>query len=260
MIKRVAAFITSLLVMVLLLNASVRAQSSTRQSPPDPEVAVDGVFDDLDHPGLKVRVIVHKAKPVSTPAPSLVCNLPDPDSTAVTSAAGWHLPSSWTYNLNLSSVPSSVGSANLPTFAGSGFTDWSSATGNKVSFSRGADTAVARSAYDGLNVVAWGRTSGTALGVTYIRYYTDTGLAVDVDTILNKKFNWSYSGSTTCADPNSYDSADILKHEQGHWFGLDDQYADTFKDNTMFGYGSKGEVKKVTLTTGDISGVSAIYP
>lgn len=218
-----------------------------------------GVYDDPNHPGIKVRVFVHGEKPTSTSASSLVCNLADPNSTARVSAAGWHLPSSWTYNLNTSSVPSSVGSGNLPPIAASGFSDWSAATGSKVNFTREADTLVTRSAYDGKNIIAWGRTSGTTLGVTYIRYYASSGLAVDVDTIMNRRVPWSWSNSSTCADPASYDTGDILTHEIGHWPGLADEYDALFMDHTMFGYGSRGEVKKVTLTTGDFQGAFKIY-
>jgi len=45
----------------------------------------------------------------------------------------------------------------------------------------------------------------------------------------------------------------------GHWFGLDDVYDTSYRDATMYGYGSKWEVKKTTLTTGDKAGTFAIY-
>ena len=41
--------------------------------------------------------------------------------------------------------------------------------------------------------------------------------------------------------------------------GLADEYTQEYADNTMFGYGSKGETKKNTLTTGDKTGLTAIY-
>ena len=220
----------------------------------------DGTYDEPTARGIvKVRVIVHKQKPVVT-SNLLSCDLADPDSSAQVAAAGWHLSANWTYNLNVSSVPSSIGGANLPTIASKVFGDWQGAVSNKVSFSRGSNTKVDRSRYDGKNIVAWGRTSGNSLGVTYIRYLTLSGSVVDVDTIMNKRVSWSWSDSDTCANSNSYDAENILTHEIGHWIGLDDEYGDEFVNNTMFGYGSKGEVKKNTLTTGDIAGVLAIYP
>lgn len=220
---------------------------------------VSGLYDDPDHPGIKVRVYVHGEKPQTTTEPLLICSLDDPNSSAIVDPGGWHLPSNITYNLNPSSVPSSVGSGNLTIIADNGFDDWSAAVGNKVVFARGSDTTIARSSYDGKNIVAWGRTSGTALGVTYIRYYASSGLVVDVDTIMNKRVPWSWANSSTCADTASYDAENILTHELGHWIGLDDEYDSAYENNTMFGYGSKGEVKKVTLTTGDMQGAAALY-
>ncbi len=207
-----------------------------------------------------MRVFVHPEKPTKTQLGVVVCDLADPDSTATVGAAGWKLPSSWTYQPNPSSVPSSVGGANLATIAGNGFADWTAAANNKVTFTQGANTTVARQAYDGKNIIAWGRTSGSALGITYIRYYSSTGQVVDVDTIMNKRFPWKWSNSSTCADSSSYDAENILNHELGHWLGLDDMYTAAYVDNTMYGYGSKGEVKKNTLTTGDTAGATAIYP
>ena len=113
----------------------------------------------------------------------------------------------------------------------------------------------------GKNIISWGRTSGSALGVTYIRYFSSSGLAVDVDTIMNKKFLWRWANSSSCAYPDSYDAENILNHELGHWIGLNDEYSvANFQHATMYGSGAKGEVKKNTLSTGDASGASAIYP
>ena len=262
--KKLALLATTTVGLVIFAAFPVAALHIQKPEPPEPPVlpAVpekSGLYREPGHPGILVRVFVHGERPTSTSASALVCNLADPNSLAVVSAAGWHLPSSWTYNLNTSSVPASVGSANLPTIAANGFFDWAVATGNKVSFSRASDTLVTRSAYDGRNIITWGRTRGSTLGVTYIRYYTSSGLVVDVDTIMNNRVPWSWSNSSTCADTSSYDAENILNHEIGHWPGLDDEYDAAYVDNTQFGYGSKGEVKKVTLTTGDSNGAFAIY-
>jgi hypothetical protein len=150
----------------------------------------------------------------------------------------------------------------LATIASTSFNQWSAASGNKITFVKDANNTFAtRQALDGKNIIAWGRTSGSALAVTYTWYYTSTHEVAEVDTILNKKFPWSWSGNNGgCANSSSYDVQDILTHEIGHWMGLDDEYASSYSDNTMFGYGSKGEIKKDTLSTGDITGVQAIYP
>lgn len=253
-------FVASLLI---FLSVSYRVSLAQKDSEDSSSVGVperDGDYPDPNHKGVRVRVFVHQEKQSKVSASSLVCNLADPDSTAVVTKGNWHLSSSWSYNLNPGSVPVSVGSASLETIAGNGFIDWSSASGNKVIFTRGADTSVDRQSYDGKNIIAWGRTSGTALGVTYIRYLS-SGLVVDVDTIMNKKFPWSWSNSATCANTAAYDAENILTHELGHWTGLNDMYdAANYQNATMYGYGAKGEVKKDTLTTGDKNGAVAIYP
>lgn len=220
---------------------------------------IDGTYDDPEHPGVKVRVFVHREKPLKVSSSAVVCSV-DTDSTSVVGKGAWKLPATWTYTLNPSTVPSSVGSSNLAAIAKNGFDDWSSATGGKVVFSRNPDTTVARQAYDGKNIIAWGRVSGSAIGVTYTRYYSSTGQTVDVDTILNSRYPWKWANSNLCADNAAYDAEDILTHEQGHWLGLIDEYdALNFSNATMYGYGSKGEVKKITLTAGDINGAFAIY-
>ena len=122
------------------------------------------------------------------------------------------------------------------------------------------NTNVNRARYDGQNIIAWGRTNGSALAVTYTWFNQATGYVAEVDTIMNQKFSWFWNATNnTCTEQNSYDAQNILTHELGHWMGLDDTYDSTYVNNTMYGYGSKGETKKDTLTTGDVSGVNAIY-
>ena len=240
------------------------------QKPEDPGTSnvpeINGDYPDPDHPGVRVRVFAHPAdrqgKPQVEPA-ALVCT-EDPNSSAFVSWTGWKLPSGdWTYNLNPTSVPGTVGPNNLATIAGAGFNAWQNALASSSAEPtpiRGSDTTVNRSFYDGQNIIAWNKIQATALGITYVRYYTASGIVVDVDTIMNKKYRWNWSGGELCAVSNAYDAQNILIHELGHWYGLDDEYESAYVNNTMFGYGSLGETLKNTPTTGDINGVRAIYP
>ena len=255
--------IFSLLVSVMLLlviTTTVSANQDGHVNPLIPER--NGDYADPEHPGVRVRVFVHEPKGshTTTSTPVLACT--DPDSSAVVGPTGWKLPNgAWTYQLNVSSVPSSVGSTNLPTLAGNAFNAWQAAQG-KVTFTRGADTSINKQALDFKNIVSWGRTSGTALAVTYTRYYTISKLVADVDTIMNQKFVWSWTDPVNSCSlySNTYDSQDILTHEIGHWMGLNDHKASEYQHNTMFWSGSTGELKKNTLTTGDKNGITAIYP
>lgn len=243
-------------------------------APPD----VSGVYEVPERPGMKVRVFAHPPKPTPpqtpgrTPKPSaspqptaavnnsLACGLADPDSSSVVGKAGWRIPSgSWGYQLNVGSVPFSVGQGNLETIVNAGFNQYTSASGNKVTFAMGANTSVNRARLDGRNIISWGKASSGTLGVTYIWYYTSTGLTAEIDTIMNNRYKWSWSNSNVCADNLTYDAQNIMTHELGHWLGMDDEYTSPFVNNTMFGYGAVKEVKKNTLTSGDISSVASIY-
>lgn len=229
----------------------VSAQKPEDWDPPEK----NGVYDVPGKQNLKVRVFVHEPRDTQF-TPELACI--DDNSSAVVHPAGWKLhPGDWTYSLNPSSVPSSVGSTNLPTIAANSYGVWQSAINNKVKLVKGADTTKDRNAFDGINLVAWGRTSGSALAVTYTWYYPSTGFAAESDTIMNKKFTWGWSANI--CDSSYYDAQNILTHELGHWIGLNDEYTSPYVNNTMYGYGSKGEIKKDTLTAGDVKGATNLY-
>jgi len=238
-------------------------------TPPDipdlPEIPeFSGIYRDPVYRNLLVRVYVHDLGERNRHLNTNNANsCEDPQSSAVVDRTNWRLPASnWYYNLNPSSVPASVGTTNLSTISGQGFSAWTNILLNSSSdptILRGQDTTKVKNSYDRLNIIAWGRTSGRALATTYIRYYTGSGLVVDVDTIMNNRISWSLS-TASCGDPNSYDAQGVLTHEQGHWFGLDDEYSQDYINNTMYGYGIKGDLKARTLTLGDELGVQAIYP
>lgn len=244
------------LILVFALSVTVFAQSENANIPER-----NGDYPIPGRPDLRVRVFVHEPKDVRGGTQSTQTSCPDNNAgTPTTPPAGWHLPDgTWTYNVNVSSVPSSV-SSNISSVVSQGFGVWSSAQG-KVTLTRGDDTTVDRRGLDGKNIVAWGRTSGTALAVTYTWYYTATKEVAEVDTIMNVKFPWSWTSyiGGKCGIANTYDAQDILTHEIGHWMGLNDTYDSIFKDNTMFGYGATAEIKKDTLSDGDKAGINLIY-
>ncbi|MDO8658770.1 MAG: matrixin family metalloprotease [Candidatus Levybacteria bacterium] len=256
-------FLTVLFSLILFFSvfSVVSAQNLESQSDSGDVPEKNGDYPDPNNKKVRVRVFVHAPKNKLTPNPVATCD--DIDSTAIVAATGWHLPGNVTYRLNALSVPSSVGSSNLASISANAFSVWKDAVPEKVNFTRGSNTSVNKSRYDGQNIVAWGRTSASALAVTYTRYYTSGGLVVDVDTIFNKSYIWSWTNpaSNSCSlYSNAYDAQDILTHELGHWMGLDDHYTLDYVNNTMYGYGSKGEIKKNTLTTGDKTNLSTIYP
>lgn len=252
--------LTLALSLFLGLNSLALAKNN-KNFAPEMEEAVDGIYDVAGRPDLKVKVFVHKEKAKPDGVSSAQVCSSDPNSTSVVGSTGWHLPSNISYRLNPSSVPNSVGGGNLANIVFFSFSSWQNAlASSSPNITRGLDTSVNRSRLDGQNVIAWGRTSGSTLGVTYTWYYTATGEVAEVDTIMNTRVAWKWNGgSATCAESTAYDAQNIMIHELGHWYGLDDEYDASYVDNTMYGYGSKGEVKKDTLTSGDIAGVNSIY-
>lgn len=268
-----------LLIFSLFLAAGpLISKADTDQNLPE----TDGIYDVAGHPNLKLRVIIHHGKPADKPSkpgtspspnPSLICNLSDPDSSATVSMAGWKMPINWTYRLNPSSVPSSVGKSNLTAIVNDSFAPWKNAV-SAVNITADPNTTATRAAYDGQNIISWGRASASALAVTYIWYDTATSTypypVVELDTIMNNKYSWAWSDpatwasqpgyvSGTCAYQGVYDAEDILTHELGHWYGLNDQYTSDYRYNTMYGYGYTGQTNADTLTWGDIAGVKLIY-
>lgn len=229
----------------------------------------EGIYDVPGHPKLKLRVFVYHpgkpsapGKPTPTPPTVQACNLLDPNSSSVDGLTGWHLPSGdHVYRLNTGSVPYTVGGANFSTIAGNSFNTWAATNVKKdVTFVKGSDISVSRATYDGQNIITWGKTSSSALAINYTWYNPSTMEALENDTIFNSRYPWAWSQEPNCAYTGFYDAQDILTHELGHRMGLNDEYADSFANNTMYGYGSKNEVKKNTLTTGDTTAVNSIYP
>ena len=247
--KRVFSILFSFF-LVLAVAVSVSAQSENANIPErNGDFAIPGRQD------IRVRVFVHEPREKPMPSTQAVCE--DGPSNAVVGATNWKLPNGdWKYKINPSSVPSSVGGANLASITSNSFSKWVRAinSSSKPNLVSDGTTTKTRNALDFENIITWGRTQGSALGVTYVWYYTATNLVADVDTIMNKKFPWSLACSTT-----SYNAEDILIHELGHWLGLDDEYDASYVNNTMYGYGSKAEIKKITLENGDRVGVDAIY-
>ncbi len=250
------------LILILLSSFRLSPVAAKNNEGEDNTPEVDGIYNVPGRPDLKLRVFVHRGRPDNGSNSSLTCGLADPDSSSAVPGAGWHLPDgTWTYHLNLAKTPASVGGTNFVNLTAAAFNTWDATkVGQHVtSFTRGSDTTLTRKALDGQNIISWSKLGGGTLAVTYTWYYTANQQVAETDTLFNTRYPWSWSGNATCADPNSYDAQNILTHELGHTMGLNDVYSKEFVNNTMYGYGAKGEAKKDTLTTGDINGVNTLY-
>ncbi len=211
-------------------------------------------------PQVTYRVFVHHPHP-GKPAPGPSCATTINDQITDYGATGWHLTGPKTYRMNEGTVPSSVGVSNAYNAISEAFATWHAADAN-ISIAAGAPSSLSRAKYDGTNLVAWGSVPGNAIGVTYTWYNTVSGEALESDTIFGKRLPWSYTPySSDCGGvAGTYDVENIAVHEFGHWIGLDDLYASSQKDLTMYGYGVTAELKKDSLGLGDLLGAAAITP
>jgi hypothetical protein len=126
---------------------------------------------------------------------------------------------------------------------------------------------VAEGTSNGFNEVGWASLSNSypgAIAVTMIWYGSDKHI-VEVDTAMNADLPWTQNSVT--GDPNTltgdsdyFDVQDIMTHEAGHWLMLLDLYVKAASEQTMYGYGSKGELKARTLESGDLAGLRYVYP
>jgi len=120
------------------------------------------------------------------------------------------------------------------------------------------------------NEVGWVSISDTfpnAIAVT-MTWYDRVSLEIgEVDLAFNADLPWAQATldagvnpDGVRGDPTSYDVQNIATHEAGHWLMLGDLYNRPTTAQTMYGYGSKGELQKRCLESGDIAGALAIYP
>jgi hypothetical protein len=103
-----------------------------------------------------------------------------------------------------------------------------------------------------------------AIAVTMIWYGSDKHI-VEVDTAMNADLPWTQNPATDDANNEMgasgyFDVQDIMTHEAGHWLMLGDLYTNAASEQTMYGYGSPGELKARSLESGDIAGLRKIYP
>lgn len=151
------------------------------------------------------------------------------------------------------------------------FSAWGTAVGNEAPFVFTENpTGSSPPENDGTNVVGWRRFVGKGGSFLAAAFIWDDGKTIlEVDIFYNLKHKWAVNlaiepGSTLCGE--QFDVQAVGTHEIGHMLGLghvsDDGDATNGDetDATMFGAAAKGELKKQTLTPGDVDGANTVAP
>jgi len=152
--------------------------------------------------------------------------------------------------------PSGGPSASLSAIQASMHT-WTSVSTSSFTFVYGGSTSsTAWGNNDGKNIVCFGSMGSTgALATNSKWYYVSTGRIIDSDIKFNTYYTYKTDGSA-----DAYDVQNNATHEFGHSLSLSDLYSAADSTKTMYGYGSKGETKKRTLTQDDKDGITYLYP
>lgn len=200
-------------------------------------------------------VLIHYKDGAARTAPSA-----DPGATFKLMGVRWN-SQSWpvTYYLDTTGIRLNSGAVRAE-FA-KAFDEWGRNSGPVSFVDGGSSSAVAA---NGINDVSFTWLSDTnVIAVTTVWYYTTTKEIVEADIQMNTRMPWGIDadgeGSGSISPKGAYDIRNIATHEIGHVCGLADLYTTRSREQTMYGYGGIGEVKKDSLESGDKAGLVKLY-
>jgi len=133
---------------------------------------------------------------------------------------------------------------------------WDSVTAADV-FSYADTTEKSWYEEDGQNIISWVKfIPRDYIAVAVMWYDPETMIIYEFDIVFNTFHRW---GIDPVGKDRAFDIQNIATHEFGHPVGLDDLYDEIYSELTMYGYSSKGEIKKCSLEEGDVTGAQSIY-
>ena len=175
---------------------------------------------------------------------------------------GWKIRGLTDYKINFQTKPKDLPNSLVQDVFGASFSQIQGAN-NGILFHYAGESRESSPSNDGQNTLMWRALPMNVVAVTYVWVDNESRLAA-VDTVFNNRYRWSYTnynGRNDCGGSiTSFDLKNIATHEFGHWIGLGDLYDVNSKDLTMYGYASRGELKKDNLGVGDTLGVRAVWP
>lgn len=183
----------------------------------------------------------------------------DGTATGRYALTGWAVQGTKTALFNTTTLPSNLGLSATVSALQAGYTVWSQSSQapaiNVATSTASSLKPTANKTYE----LMFGRTSGSALAVTYTWRWSDG--TVESDTIFSTGVKWGNLGAEGdgCYENAGavYDVGNIATHEFGHTYGLDHPSSARFE--TMYAYGYSGETLKRSPASGDVNGVNAIY-
>ncbi len=212
-------------------------------------------------PGRKLWVFVFpargngKGKPPKGEEPLPVpCEDRDKDQADPVPPLGFRLPQV-EVEFNIRDVSYPIDPATTEAAIMDSFAAWENVTGASL-FTIYTSGGRPGPAADGNNTVGWVKiVPRSVLAATWI--WTENGVVTDVDIFYNLFHKWA--NLSVCDEVGRFDVGNVGTHEVGHVIGLA-HLEDEFAMATMYPSAPKGEVKKRTLTTGDVVGAKAVLP
>ena len=231
-----------LVISILLLNLpSLAVFAKSEQKPITPSE-------------LKSSTFIHYAKPDKPPGKPDEPPLPEPDNSAY-DLLGIYLPDTVTYHVNPDGAPEGVLAEIQLSFEA-----WDEETGKELFI---FDSLTNRSGLnlDEQNTISWRRIAPRNIIAVTRLWYDAAGQIVEFDIAFNAFLKWGIDPDDEgpISLSKMYDVQNIATHEVGHVVGLADLYEDQYRELTMYGYGKTGEIIKISLEEGDISGAQYLY-
>ncbi len=244
-LKRMKRVLVVLLVVTMVLSLSATAVSAKLDKPARPEKLDQVIFVHpvaSDHPG----------KPDNPSKPPNKDKKPK-DNTYY-ELWGGYLTDNVEYYVNPD--VSLVTGGDVIAAVSDAAEAWDAVTADEL-FSYAGTTVESWYEEDGQNTVSWVKfTPREYIAVAVMWYDSATMIIYEVDIVFNTFHKW---GIDPVKKDKAFDIQNIATHEFGHPIGLGDLYDDIYSELTMYGYSSKGEIKKCSLEEGDIAGAQWRY-